>query len=98
MADLQQQDPDIGPILRKRIIQNNQPRPEEFITESAATKDLWGERNSLVIINGVLYRKAKRFHQQISVQQLVVPAVKRKEFIVRCHDEITGDQVRRRGY
>jgi len=41
MAELQQQDSDIGPILRKRIEQNNQPRPEEFITESAATKDLW---------------------------------------------------------
>jgi len=33
MAQLQQQDPDISPILRKRTTQNNQPRPEEFVTE-----------------------------------------------------------------
>jgi len=107
MAELQQQDSDIGPILRKRIEQNNQPRPEEFITESAATKDLWGQWNSLVIVNGVLYRKANRYRQQTSVLQLVVPAVKRKEFIARCHKGMTGghrafratlDQVRRRGY
>ena len=66
-----------------------------------------GQWNSLVVINGVLYRKAKRYHQQASILQLVVPAVKRKEFIIRCHEGMTGghrafrttiDQVRRRGY
>ena len=72
MAD-QQQDPDIGPILRQRIAQNNQPRPEGVITESEATKVLWGQRNSLVIIDGVLYRKAKRCHQQTSGRVVVQP-------------------------
>ena len=55
----------------------------------------------------MLYRKANRYHQQTSVLQLVVPAVKRKEFIARCHEGMTGghrafratiDQVHRRGY
>ena len=34
LAELQMQDPDIGPILRLRLQQSNQPRPETVISES----------------------------------------------------------------
>ena len=34
LTDLQRQDPDIGPILRLRLQQSNQPRPETVISES----------------------------------------------------------------
>ena len=42
LADLQRQDPDIGPILRLRLQQSNQPRPETVISESESVKVLWG--------------------------------------------------------
>jgi len=107
MSELQQYDPDIGPILRWRIAQNNQPRPEEVLGESAASKVLYGQWHSLVVIDEVLYRRAKRYHAQTSVLQLVVPSVRREEFIAKCHQGMTGghrafrstlDQVHRRGY
>jgi len=90
MTGLQQQDPDIDPILRWRIAQNNQPRPEEILSESEASKVLWGQWNSLVLTDRVLYRRAKRYHAQTSVLQFVVPSVKRKEFIAKCDQGMTG--------
>ena len=38
MADLQSQDPDIGPILGLRLRKSDQPRPEEVLSESEAAK------------------------------------------------------------
>jgi len=37
MPELQQQDSDIGPVLRLRIHQTNQPQPEEVLSESEMT-------------------------------------------------------------
>jgi len=48
MAELQQSDTDIGPILRWRLQQTEQPRPEEVVIESAAAKALWSQWHSLV--------------------------------------------------
>ena len=84
MAELQHQDVDISPILRWRIAQNIQPRPKEMLVESEATEILWGQWHNLVVIDEVLYHKAKRYHAQTSVLQLVVTAVKRTAFIAQC--------------
>ena len=43
ISELQQQDSDIGPILRLRIQQINQPQPDEVLSESETTKVLWGQ-------------------------------------------------------
>ena len=40
MAELQQSDTDIGPILQWRLQQTEQPRPDEVVIESAAAKAL----------------------------------------------------------
>jgi len=46
LADLQRQDPDIGLILRLRLQQLNQPRPETVISESESVKVFWGQWHS----------------------------------------------------
>ena len=106
MACLQREDPDIGPILRLRLRQINQPSPEEVLSESEAVKILWGQWHSLVLENGVLYRRVIN-HGRPAALQLIVPTVRRKEFISQCHQGMTGghrafrstlDQVRRRGF
>jgi len=106
MACLQDEDPDIGPILRLRLRQINQPRPEEILPESEAAKILWGQWHSLVLENGVLYRRVRKYGRSATLQ-LIVPAIKRKEFISQCHQGMTGghrafrsmlDQVRRRSF
>ena len=107
MAILQQEDPDIGPILRLRLKQNSQPRPEEVLTESEATKILWAQWHSLVLKDEILYRKVEAKNGRSPVLQLIVPAAKQTEFIRCCHEGITGGhrafqatsaQVRRRGF
>ena len=55
MADLQQEDSDIGPILRLRLKQSSQPRPEEVLPESEAAKTLWGQWHLLVVKDYVQY-------------------------------------------
>jgi len=107
MATLQQEDPDIGPILRLRLKQNSQPRPEEVLPESEAARNLWGQWHSLVLKDEVLYRKVEAKNGRPPTLQLVVPAVKQTEFITCCHKGITGGhrafqatsaQVRLRGF
>jgi len=55
LASLQLKDPDIGPVLKLRLQQANQPRPEEVLPESEAVKTLWGMWHSLEVKDGVLY-------------------------------------------
>jgi len=47
ISELQQQDSDIGPILRLRIQQTNQPQPKEIFSESEMNKVLLGTMTSL---------------------------------------------------
>ena len=107
MAELQQSDTDIGPILRWRLQQTEQPRPEEVVIESAAAKALWSQWHSLVLRAGVLYRRTEGKRGRPPVLQLIVHAVKRSEFIEHCHRGMTGghcafrstlDRVSRRGF
>ena len=59
MSELQQSDTDIGPILRWRLQQTEQPRPEEVVIESAAAKALWSQWHSLVLRDGVSFVKLR---------------------------------------
>jgi len=107
MTNLQRDDPDIGPVLRRRLVQVEQPKPEEIAAESAATKELCSQCHSLVLRNGVLFRRVEGKQGRPTVMQLIVPAVKRQQFLTQCHQGMTGghravrstmDQVRRRGF
>jgi len=107
MKNLQLQDPDIGPILRLRTQQANQPRPEEVLPESEVTKVLWGQWHALVVKDGVLYREWSGKNGRPPILQLVVPPVKKLEFVKHCNERMTGghrafkstlDQVQRRAF
>ena len=107
MAELQLEDLDIGPILRLRLQQSDQPRPEEVLSESESAKVLWGQWHNLKLKDGVLYRELSGKYGRPAVLQLVIPRVKKIEFIRSCHEGMTGghravrstlDQVQRRGF
>ena len=70
MSELQQQDSDIGPILRLRIQHNNRPQREEVLSESEMTKVLWGQWHRLVIREDVLYRAVDAKHGRPATLQL----------------------------
>jgi len=88
MAELQRTD--IGPILRWRLRQTKQPRPEEVVVESAAAKGLWSQWHSFVLKDGVLFRRTEGKRGRPSVLQLIVPAMKRSEFVTHFHRGMTG--------
>jgi len=90
MASLQQKDSDIGPTLRLRLRQTDQPSPEEVISESEAAKVLWGQWHNLLLKDGILYRNAGGKYRRPSVLQLIVPAAKCREFLACCHEGMTG--------
>jgi len=107
MSELQNNDWDIGPILRLRLQQLEQPHPEEVLSGSEATKALWGQWHCLVLRNDVLYRVVNAKYGRPATLQLIVPASRRTEFIRRCHEGMTGGhraflatlhQVQRRGF
>ena len=107
MAKLQLEDPDIAPILRLRLQRSDQPQPEEVLSESEAAKVLWGQWHNLRIREGTLYREWSGKYGHPTVLQLVIPQVKKVEFIRSCHEGMTGghravkstkDQVQRRGF
>ena len=99
MAEFQQADPDIEPILRLRLRQVEQPRLHELLPESEATKILWGQWYNLIVQDNVLYCKVTRsygrpptiqFNGRPPTIRLIIPVVKRTEFITQCHEGITG--------
>jgi len=107
MSKLQQQDSDIGPVLRLRIQHINRPQPEEVFSESEMTNVLWRQWHRLVIRDDVLYRAVNAKHGRPATLQLIVPSSKRAEFIQQCHEGMTGghrafhatlNQVQRRGF
>jgi len=59
MSDLQRDDPDIGPVLRRRLEQIEPPKPEETVAESAATKEFYSQWHGLVPRNGSLFRRVE---------------------------------------
>jgi len=107
MAELQLEDSDIGPILRLRLQRSDQPPPEEVLAESEAAKVLWGQWHNLRIRDGTLYRELIGKYGRPTVLQLVIPRVRKIEFIRSCHEGMTGghravrsslEQVQRRGF
>ena len=91
----------------KGLQPSEQPPPEAVLSESKATKVLWGQWHTLTLRNGVLYRELSGLYGRPPMVQLVVLQVERMEFVKRCHEGMTGghrafrstlEQVRRRGF
>ena len=102
---MQQADPDIGSILRSKLLSDVQPRIETFLRESAETKRLWSQWSRLVVKDDILYRTDVRSDNEIV--QLVVPAICRQDFLEKAHEgmcgghygiKLTTDQVQRRAF
>ena len=107
LADKQLKDPDIGPLLAWRLRQVNPPPISELVAESAATKELWSQWHSLVLKNGVLYRRHEYKNGQPVAMQLIVPSSMKNDFIKQVHGGMCGghmgirrtiEQVQKRGY
>jgi len=94
MADLQQKDPDLGPILGWKLSQAERPAIEHLLSTSEASKMLWSQWDQLELHDGVLYRRKIVPSGRDDVLQLLVPACLRSAYLEQAHTGITGGHLR----
>ena len=87
--ETQRQDPSISFILRAKETGIRPPR-SEIIEEDISTLIYWSYWNSLILKNGILYKKWEAPNLKSSFLQIVVPRVRVKEILEETHDSPTG--------
>ena len=107
LAAQQQQDAEIGWLVRLRLSQAQPPSFQDLASQSEAAKELAAQWNQLEVHDGLVYRRWARQDDRNDFLQLLVPVAARKDFLKRTHVGMTGghlgikrtlDQVRRRAY
>jgi len=103
----QERDPEISVILLMKKMAGSQPSWNEVGALGSCSKELWAQWDRLEVIDGVLYRQFMPLDGRPRKKQLIVPKVRRDEFMRMSHEGQTGghmgrrrtaDQVQRRGY
>jgi hypothetical protein len=84
---LQENDPDIGPIL-KWIKQKHRPFGPEVNRSSPATRHYWHNWNLLCIKDGILFRKFIKKDGTGTYLQLLVPRKLRKDIMYQMHNTV----------
>jgi len=90
LAEQQQQDPEIGSLIRMRLQQTHAPSIEEMHPESAAAKELLSQCDQLEVRGGIVYRRWPLKNGRADVMQLLVPGALRRDFLKKTHSGMTG--------
>jgi len=93
MAELQRNDPDIGPVSKLRLQSEEQPSFDMIRDRSVNTKHYWSQWPRLVIRKGVVYRTAFNRRGQPEGLQLLVPISLRNELMDIVHTGLIGSHV-----
>jgi len=88
-------EPDIGRIVCLRQESEDKPAWDQVSLQSADTKQLWHERERLVLDGGVLYRRWLAIDGTADRLQLVLSRSFRSEFIRLVHSGMTGGHLGR---
>ncbi|GBM41522.1 hypothetical protein AVEN_261547-1 [Araneus ventricosus] len=86
----QLEDPDIRPILEKKLKSADRPSRQEIAQESPATKRYWALWDSLHLRDGVLYRKWENDDGSSCQWQLILPRSRIQEVLQETHDSSSG--------
>ena len=105
LQELQAGDRDIGPAV-VWMKQNQHPPRENIESESFELKTYWTQWESLVMVDGLVYRSFQRPDSTCKHLQLLVPRSIRTAFLESVHARTSGhfawrktqDQVQRRAY
>ncbi|GBN82991.1 Transposon Ty3-G Gag-Pol polyprotein [Araneus ventricosus] len=90
----QLEDPNIKPILEKKLNSADRTSWQEIAPESPATKRYWALRDSLHLKDGVLYRKWESDDGNSGRWQLILPKSKIPEVLRETHDSASGGHFR----
>jgi len=103
----QQEDPEIGPIVRLRLERADRPSINELQSASETTKILWSHWHRLVAKDGVVYKLWFSQGGEPNRLLLLAPRVLRDDIIRKSHGGMsvghmgiakTCDQVQRRAF
>nr|GBM72566.1 hypothetical protein AVEN_139093-1 [Araneus ventricosus] len=86
----QLEDPDIRPILEKKLKLADRPSRQEIAQENPATKRYWTLWDSLHLKDGVLYRKWENDDGSSCQWQLILPRSRIQEVLQETHDSTSG--------
>ncbi|GBM50268.1 Retrovirus-related Pol polyprotein from transposon 412 [Araneus ventricosus] len=86
----QLEDPNIKPILEKKLYSADRPSWQEIAPESPATKRYWALWDSLHLKDGVLYRKWESDNGSSCRWQLILPKSRIPEVLRETHDSASG--------
>jgi transposase InsO family protein len=86
----QLEDPDIGPLLRKKDASQSRPKWKEIASESEAFKALWAQFDRLEVRNGLLVRRWETNNGDQSNYQLIVPRTRKLFVMSQMHDTPIG--------
>ncbi|XP_070172331.1 protein NYNRIN-like [Polyergus mexicanus] len=85
----QLEDPAIAKILLGKE-KDQRPSWQEIVSENLFSKIYWSQWDSLVLKNGVLFRKWESPNLQTSVFQIVVPQRRIRQILEEAHDSSSG--------
>jgi len=80
LAAQQQQDAEIGWLVRLRLSQAQPPSFQDLASQSEAAKKLAAQWDQLEVHDGLVYRRWARQDDRNDVLQLLVPVAARKDF------------------
>ncbi|GBN82390.1 hypothetical protein AVEN_41350-1 [Araneus ventricosus] len=86
----QLEDPDIRPILEKKLKSADRPSRQEIAQENPATNRYWALWDSLHLKDGVLYRKWENDDGSSCQWQLILPRSRIQEVLQETHDSSSG--------
>lgn len=89
MQKLQKEDPDIRSILDAKIA-GKRPSGQEMVTRSPAARHYWVLWDSLVISDGILFKKFLKRGGKGEFLQFIVPSSVKKEVLYQMHDSLVS--------
>jgi transposase InsO family protein len=95
-ADGQKNDPDLAKLIQWKLDRDTRPTWSAVAAESDELRTLYAQWDSLVVMNGVLYRKYVTADDVVKHWQLIVPKDRRTDFVKAAHEGATGGHFGRR--
>ena len=89
LEELQQKDPNIGPLFAW-FRSGNRPSREEVSNADSELKCYWTQWDSLELIDGLVYRKFERPDGSNKYSQLLIARAIRHRFLEMVHSRETG--------
>ena len=90
LRNLQQEDPDVGPIVAQLAASTDRPTWEEIAATSPITKHYWEQWDVLRLEGGVLQRRWTTPDGRVRFWQTVAPKQVRAQLLREAHDGITS--------